>query len=89
MAQKFHSKHIKLQLETVTKHFLRESEYAFQENNLELKAYISNALRKLMVSSNTEPHCVLQNWDDIMVLMMCRMHLDREVHSAGDLSDPV
>ena len=38
MAQEFHSEDIKLLLEAVTKHFLCQSEYPFQENHLELKA---------------------------------------------------
>ena len=89
MAQEFHSEDIKLLLEVARKHFLWHSEYLFQENNLELMAYISKALRKPMVPINKEQHRVLQNWDDIMAFMMCGMHLNSEVHAAGDLSDSV
>ena len=56
MAQEFHSEDIKLLLEAVTKHFLWHSEYPFQENDLELRAYISKALKKPTVSINKEPH---------------------------------
>ena len=89
MAQEFHSEDIKLLLEAVTKYFLWHSEYPFQDHNLELKAYISKALKKPMVPINKEPYWVLQNWDDIMAFMMCGTHLDRKVHSAGHLSDLV
>ena len=89
MAQEFHSEDIKLVLEAVTKHFLWHSKYTSQENDLELKAYISKALRKPTAPINKKPHWVLQNWDDIMAFMMCEMHLYREVHTAGDLSDLV
>ena len=56
MAQEFHSEDIKLLLEAVTKHVLWHSEYAFQEKDLELRAYISKALRKPAVFINMEPH---------------------------------
>ena len=59
MAQDFHSKDIKLLLEAVTKHFLWHSKYTFQENDLELRAYISKALRKPMFPINKEPYWVL------------------------------
>ena len=78
-----------LLLEAVTKHFSWQSQYSFQENDLELRAYISQALQKPTGPINKELHWVLQNWDDIMALMMCRTYLDREVHTAGDLSDPI
>ena len=89
MAQEFHSEDIKLLLEAVTKHCLWHSEYPFQENDLELRAYISKALRKPMVPINKKLYWVLQKWNDIMAFVMYGMHLDREVHAAGDLSDPV
>ena len=89
MAQEFHSEDIQLLLEAVTKHFLWHSEYPFQENDLELRAYISKALRKPTVPINKKPHWVLQNWDDIMAFMIGGTHLDREVHTVGDLSDLV
>ena len=89
MAQEFHSEDIKLLLEAVTKHFLWSQEYLLQENDLELRAYISKVLEKSTVPINKEPHWVLQNWDHIIAFMMCQTHLDREVHTAGDLSDLV
>jgi hypothetical protein len=89
MAQEYHPEDIKLLLEAVTKHFLWGEEYPFQESDLELKAYISKSLKKPQVPINKEPHWVLQNWDDIMAFMMCGTHLDREVHTVGDLTDPV
>ena len=89
MSQEFHVDDIKLRLEAVTKHFIWHSEYAFQEKDLQLRAYISKALRKPMLPIYKEAHWVLQNWDNIMAFMMCGTHLDREVHAAGDLSDPV
>ena len=89
MAQEFHSEDIKLVLEAVTKYFLLYSEYLFQENDLELKAYMSKALRKPMLSIKNESDWVLQNWNNIMAFMMCGTHLDREVHTAGDSLDPV
>ena len=64
-------------------------EYLAQEKNSELKAYISKALKKPSVPINIEPHWVLQNWDDLLAFMRCGTHLDREVHTAGDVSDPV
>ena len=76
-------------LEVVINHFLWHSEHALQENDLELRVKISKELQKPMVSINKEPYQVLQNWDEIIGFMMCRTHSDREVHSAGDLSDPV
>ena len=42
-----------------------------------------------MVPIHKEPHWVRLTLDDIMVFMMCGTHLDREVHAAGDSSDPV
>ena len=54
-----------------------------------MKAYISKVLRKPTVPINKEPYWVLQNWDAIMAFMICGTHLDREVHTAGDLSDLV
>ena len=89
MAQEFHSEDIKLLLEAVTTHFLWHSEYPFQEKDLELRSYISKALMKPTDPIDKEPHWVLQNWDDIMAFMMCRRYLDREVHTGGDLWDPV
>ena len=89
MAQEFHSADIRLLLEALTKHFLWHAEYPFHEKDLELGAYISKALRKPTVAINKEPHWVLQNWNNIIACMMCGTHLDREVHAAGDLSDPV
>ena len=89
MAQEFHLESIMLPLEGVTKHFLWHSEYQFQENELKLSTYINKAFKKPTVSISKEPHWVLQKWDDIMAFMMCRMHLDRAVHTAGDLSDLV
>ena len=61
LAPQFHSKDIKFLLEAVIKHFLRHSEYPFQENDLELEAYISKELRKATVPSNKELHLVLQH----------------------------
>ena len=87
MAQAFYLQDIKLVLEAVIKHFLCHSEYTFQEIDLELRTYISKVLRQPTVPISKEPHWVLQNWDDIMAFMMCRKSLDREVHTAGDLSD--
>ena len=85
MAQQFHFEDIKLLPEAATKHFLWHLEYTFQEHNLELRAYMSKALKKPMVPINKEPHWVLQNWDDIMTVIMCGTHWDRKVHTAGDL----
>ena len=56
MAQEFHSKNIKLLLAAVTKHFLLHSEYTFQKSDLELRTYISKALKILTVPINKEPH---------------------------------
>ena len=84
-----YSKDIKLLLEALTKYFLYYSEYLFQEHDLELRAYISIAGKKPMVTINKEPQLVLQNWGDILAFMMHGTHLDREVHAAGDLSDLV
>ena len=89
MAQEFHSVDVKLLLEAVIKDFLWYSEYPFQENDLELRAEISKGLKKPTVPINKEPHWVLQKWDDIIVFMMCRTHLDREVHTVGDSLDLV
>ena len=89
MAQEFNSAHIKLLFEPTTKHFLWHSDYPLQKNDLELRLCISKALKKPMVPINTEQYWVLQNGDDIIAFMMCRTHLDREVHTAGDFSDPV
>ena len=89
IAQEFHSKNIKLLLEAVTKQFLWHSGYLFYQNNLELIVYMSKVLRKPMVLINKEPHWALQNWNDIMASMRCGTYLDREVHTAGDLSDGV
>ena len=88
MAQEFHPEDIKLLWEVVKKYFLWHLEYPFQENDLELKAYISEALKKPIVPINKKPHWVLQNWDEIMAFMKCGMYLDREVYTARDLSDP-
>ena len=85
MAQEFHSKSIKLLLVVVTKHVSWHSECAFQEKDLELRAYISKAVRKPRVLINKETDWVLQNFDGIMAFKMYGMHLDREVHTAGDL----
>ena len=71
MAQEFHSEDIKLLLEAVTKYFLSHSEYPLQQQDLELRAYISKALRKPTVPINKELHWVLHNWDDKMACMMC------------------
>ena len=76
-------------LEAVSKHFLWHSEYPFQENDIALRAYISKALKKLLVPIYKEQYWVLQKCDDIMAFMMCRKQLHREVHTAGDLLDPV
>ena len=89
MAQEFHSQNVKLLLEAVTKHFSWQSEYPFLENDLELRACISKALKKPTVPINKQPYWVLQNWDDIMAFMMCGTHLDKEVHTTGDLSHPI
>ena len=89
MAQEFQCEDVKLLLAVVTKHFLWHSEYPVQKNNLELRAYIIKALRKPMVLINKELHWVLQNWKDIIAFMMSGTHLDREVHTAEDLWDPV
>ena len=89
MAQEFQSEDINLLLEGVTMHFLWHSEYAFQDNDLELWACMSKALKKPMVRINKELHLVLQNWDYIIAFIMCGTHLDRELHTAGDLWDPV
>ena len=50
---------------------------------------MSKSLRKLMVPIKKEPHWVLQKWDYIMAFVMCETNLDREVHTAADLSDAV
>ena len=89
MAQDFYYVDIKWLLEAVTKHFLWHSEYPFQENDLELRAYISKGLKKLTFPIYKKPHWVLQNWDNMMAFMMCGMHLDREIHTAGELWDVV
>ena len=89
MAQEFYFENIKLLLEVVIKHFLYDSKYAFQENDLELRAYISKALKTLIVPINKEPYWVLQNWEDIMAFMMYRRHLVSQVHTAGDILDSV
>ena len=89
MAQEFHSVDIKLLLETVTKHLLWHSEYPSQDNDFELRAYISKGFKKPTVPINKELHWELKNWDDIMAFMIYRMHLDRGVHTVEDLSDLV
>ena len=61
MVPEFHSEDNKLLLEVVTKHVSWHSEKSFEENALELRAYISKVLRKPKVSINTEPHWVLPN----------------------------
>ena len=89
MAQEFHSEDIKLLLGGVTKYFSWHLEYPFQENDLDVRAYLSKALKKPTVSIKKELQSVLQNYDHIMLFMMCGMHLDRDVHTVGDLSDLV
>ena len=56
---------------------------------MELRSYISKALRKQKVPTNKEAYWGLQNWDDIMAFITGGVHLDREVHSTEDLSDAV
>ena len=85
IAQEFHTEDINLLLEGASKHFLWQSEYPLLEKDLKLKAYISTAVKKPTLPINNEVHSVLQNWDNIIAFMMCRMHLYREVHAAGDL----
>ena len=70
MGQEFHFEDIKLLLEAVTKHFSWHSGYQFQEKDLELSVYIRKELKKQMVPIRKELHCILPNWDDIMVFMM-------------------
>ena len=88
IAQEFNSKDIKLLLEAVTKH-LWHSESSLEDNDLQLKAYIRKALRKPTIHINKAPYCVLHHWDDIMAFMMHGTHLDKEVHTAEDLSNLV
>ena len=57
----------------------------FQENDLELSAYIRKGLRKPTVPINKAPHWVHQNWDHIMVFIICGTHWDKEAHTAGEL----
>ena len=56
---------------------------------MELRACISESLRQPTVTMNKAPHWALQNRDDIMAFMMFDTHLNRKVHTAGDLSDLV
>ena len=58
-AQELHLQDIKLLLEAITKYFLCHSEYPFQENDFELRPYLSKALRKPTFSINKEPQWVL------------------------------
>ena len=89
VAWQFHSKDMKSPFEAVSKQFLWHSKYPFQQNDLEFRACISRALKKPPVQINKEPHWGLQNEDDAIGYMMCGMHLHRDVHTAGGLSDPV
>ena len=50
---------------------------------------MSKVLKKTTVAIKKEPHLVLYNWDYVMALIICGTHLDREVHAAEDLLDPV
>ena len=47
------------------------------------------ALRKQTVTINKELYWILQNWDNIMALVMCGTYMNREVHTAGDFTHPV
>ena len=76
-------------MEGLTKHFSWHAEFAFQENDSELRTCISEAVKKPTVSINKEPRCVVQNWDKIMAFITCETNVYRELHTAGDLSDPV
>ena len=89
MAQEFHCEYIKLLLEVVIKYFSWHSQYPCLENVLELSASINRALKKTTVPINKEPYWVLKNWHHIMAFMICGTHLEKEVHTAGDLSDLV
>ena len=85
MDQEFHPEDIKLLLEAATKHLLLHLEYLFQENDLELKVYISKVLKNPTVPINKEPHWVLQDLDDIMAFIMCVMYLDGSLSTALDI----
>jgi len=71
----FHPKDMQLLLEATTKHYLWTTTIPFESKALELTTVLAEGLKRPKIPQLTEPHWVLEGWDDIMCFMLCGQHL--------------